>query len=74
MKFRDTGCFNIDSLVGCRLAKYYQLQVVTARTILAAAEEMGGTVKQVQLQSCTMIELLVHSFAHQSKTVARLPV
>ena len=31
-----------------RLGKYYQLQVVSARTILAAADELGGSVKQVQ--------------------------
>ena len=34
--------------VHCRLAKHYQLQIVTARTILAAAEELGGTIKQVR--------------------------
>ena len=43
--------FSPKSGVHCRLAKHYQLQIVTARTILAAAEELGGTVKQVGTRS-----------------------
>lgn len=38
----------LDKDVVHRLGKYYQLQVVSARTILAAADELGGPAKQVQ--------------------------
>jgi hypothetical protein len=31
----------------CRLAQHYQLQLVSAKTILAAADELGGSTKQV---------------------------
>ena len=33
----------------CRLAQHYQLQLVSAKTILAAANELGGPTKQVSI-------------------------
>ena len=37
----------------CRLAQHYQLQLVSAKTILAAADELGGSTKQV-VNSCQL--------------------
>ena len=61
-------CLRIKAKVRlCRLAQRYQLQLVSVKSILAAADELGGSTKQVQSVSfCTSL--------HQQSKIPKCPL
>lgn len=60
----------------CRLAHHYQLQLFSVKSVLAAADELGGSTKQVQSVSlyslCTSNQVFQNALLQQGHRPASL--